>query len=162
MRAPESKSLASCLLTLSVRPLMPPAALHHFTNASATWKNSISRPGTIVLPASDMVPRVIVLPLIPRPEPPVPLPGPQMPFSVPKSPADEALEDDEAAPDELLLVFSGVSEPPDRLHAAAPLRSTTLADAAANNRRVECRARSFERSGSRAVRNAASVGRGLM
>jgi hypothetical protein len=50
---------------------MPPAALHHFTKASATWKNSISRPGVIVLPASDIVPRVIVDGVMPRPEPPV-------------------------------------------------------------------------------------------
>jgi hypothetical protein len=97
------------------------------------------------------VPTVMVELVRPRPEPPVALPGPQIFFRVPKSPGAAALEDELGAA-AFELGLSEFPEPPDRLQAAAPVRSRALAETAASTRRVECRARNFERTGRRAVR----------
>src|ERR1019366_9211681 len=71
------KSAASRLCTTTVRPLMPPAALHHLAKAPAAWKNSTLRPGCTVLPGSEKVamlmlfdetPRAVELPPLPEPQ----------------------------------------------------------------------------------------------
>jgi hypothetical protein len=97
--------------------LIPPAALHHFTNASPTWKNSLPSPGAIEDPASDIVPMLMAVLLMPRPVPPVAVPGPQIPFRSPKSPAALVLAVADADP--LGALLGGVEEDdPDRPHAA--------------------------------------------
>src|SRR5947209_4448760 len=83
---PTLKSFASHLSTTILRPLMPPAALHHLLNASAVSKNSCSRPGAADEPGSAVVPIRMVLSVMPLAVAPFALPGPQMPLSVPKSP----------------------------------------------------------------------------
>ncbi len=84
--AATSKSLASYLWSTSLRPLMPPAALHQVVKACATSKNSRSRPGAATAPGSAMVPTWISVELTPRTPPPRGFPGPQIPFRSPKSP----------------------------------------------------------------------------
>jgi hypothetical protein len=51
---------------------MPPAALRHVAKPSATSKNFGPKPGAAAAPGSANVARWIVLPTMPRPEPPVP------------------------------------------------------------------------------------------
>src|ERR1700728_459553 len=65
------------------RPSIPPAALHHFAKAPASWKNSALRPGSTVLSGSAKVAMSMALSETPRTveEPPgpfsqiVPTPG---------------------------------------------------------------------------------------
>ena len=115
---------------------MPPAALHHLVNASATSKNSCSRPGAAAAPGSAIVPIWIELEVRPRPLPPVAWPGPQMAFSDPKSPAAEALG---VLLAEAVLLWTGAGLTPvgtllDRPH--APTSATRVVAPATATRRV--------------------------
>ncbi len=65
---------------------MPPAALHQSTNACDSWNISMLRPGTAVLPGSDMVAARISVSVTPLSVAPEAVPGPQTALSVPKSP----------------------------------------------------------------------------
>ena len=86
MTWPTLKSLASSLSTTILRPLMPPAALHHLLNPSAVSKNSCSRPGAAAAPGSAVTPMWISVSVTPRAVAPDALPEPQTAFSEPKSP----------------------------------------------------------------------------
>src|SRR5689334_15585028 len=118
MRAATSVSFESHLSSVSLRPLMPPAALHHWTNAVALSNSSWLRPGWTVAPGSDIVPTRIEVSVTPLSVAPFALPGPQTSFIVPKSPALVLpLPDVVVPPFELLLL--------DRLHPAAIAATTT-------------------------------------
>src|SRR4051812_35435931 len=129
--APTLNSLASILSTTILRPLMPPAALHHLVNTSATSKNSWPRPGVTVEPGSASTPMRIVFPLSPRADPPEAEPGAQTLFTEPKSPVAAALVELVAGA-ELLLV---PPDPTSRSVAARPhpdaTTPTTASDAIA-------------------------------
>src|SRR4051794_24388488 len=58
-------SAASRWLTTILRPLMPPAALHHFAKTVAVSKSSWFRPGRPANPGSDNVPILISLGVTP-------------------------------------------------------------------------------------------------
>src|SRR5579862_4679606 len=77
---------ASRLSRTILRPRMPPAALHQSTKAWDSWNSSMSRPGTAVLPGSDMVAARISVSVTPLSVAPDAFPGPQTALSVPKSP----------------------------------------------------------------------------
>src|ERR1700674_1566843 len=86
MRGATSVSLASHLSSCSWRPRMPPAALHQPTNASALSKSSWFRPGSTVVPGSDIVPTRMVVSETPSAVAPLAVPGPHTALRVPKSP----------------------------------------------------------------------------
>ena len=139
---PTLKSFASHLSTMILRPLMPPAALHHLLKASAVSKNSCSRPGAAAAPGSAVVPMRIVESVTPLAVAPLALPGPQMPFSVPKSPlpgaaAEEAAVDDPAA----LLVVPPVGVLEDRPQAAVSPSATDAANTTPDLITAACRDR---------------------
>src|SRR6185312_11406684 len=126
---PTLKSFASHLSTTILRPLMPPAALHHLEKASAVSKNSCSRPGAAAAPGSPVVPMRMVESVTPLAVAPLALPGPQMPLSVPKSPLPGAAAAEDAAVDDpaALLVVPPVGVLEDRPQAAV---SPSAAEAA--------------------------------
>src|SRR5690349_8278032 len=98
-------SAASRLCRTSLRPRIPPAALHHPTKASAESNNSWLRPGTAVLPGSDMVATLIVVSVTPGSVAPFAVPAPQTAFNVPKSPgAAASVVEDADGVDVLLLL----------------------------------------------------------
>src|SRR4051794_2292851 len=86
MRALTSNRAESCWLTTILRPLMPPAALHHLLNTSAVSKSSWSRPGRPTKPGSANVPTLISVGVTPCAVAPVASPDWQTSFRVPKSP----------------------------------------------------------------------------
>src|ERR1700736_362438 len=111
MRGATSVSFESHFASCSWRPRIPPASLHQPTNASELSNSSWSRPGTTVLPGSDIVPTRIDVSVTPRSVAPLALPGPHRALMLPKSPvaALAAVVDDEPPPFPL---------PPDRLQPA--------------------------------------------
>src|SRR3984893_5599075 len=117
MRAATSLSLASHLSTESLRPLIPPAALHHPTKASAVSKSSWSRPGCAEVPGSAIVPTRISPSVTPSAVAPLALPGPHTAFTSPKSP-----EPIFAA---VVVAVPPFELPPDRLHPAASNTTTS-------------------------------------
>src|SRR3954454_5660851 len=75
---------------------MPPAALHHFVNASAASNSSRLRPGACAKPGSEIVATWISVSVTPTSVAPLPSPGPQTSLTVPKLPwasAPAALDD---------------------------------------------------------------------
>src|ERR1700730_2032497 len=104
MRAATSLSLASHLSTESLRPLIPPAALHHPTKAAE-------------VPGSAIVPTRISPSVTPSAVAPLPLPGPHTAFTSPKSP-----EPIFAA---VVVAVPPFELPPDRLHPAASNTTTS-------------------------------------
>ena len=112
-------SLESHLCSVSLRPRIPPAALHQPTKASALSKSSWSRPGRAVAPGSAIVPTEIVLSVTPCAVAVFALPGPHTPLRVPKSP-DAALD---VAPEDFGLLELLL----ERLHpvASKPVTSRT-------------------------------------
>ena len=122
MTWPTLNSFASHLSMMTLRPPMPPAALHHLLNPSAVSKNSCSRPGAAAAPGSAVTPIRMVVLVRPRVVGPEGLPGPQMALSDPKSPAAAAV----AVGAALDAPLDGVpDEPPlERPHAESERAST--------------------------------------
>src|SRR6187549_1816422 len=85
---PASKSLASYLSRTIVRPRMPPASLHHATNASAASNTSWLRPGTTEFPGSAIVPTTISSSVTPCSVAPDAPPGPHTPMRSPNEPGN--------------------------------------------------------------------------
>src|SRR5690242_10446758 len=115
MRADTSVSFASHWSSWSFRPSIPPAALHHWVNATAASNSSWLRPGLAVLPGSDIVPTRIVESVTPNAVAPLELPGPHTFLSDPKSPLPPLAAVVLELPFELLL---------ERLHAVASSATT--------------------------------------
>src|SRR3954470_4234292 len=86
------KSAESCWLTTILRPLMPPASLHHLLKTSAVSNSSWSRPGRPEKPGSANVPTLISVGVTPWAVAPDASPFWQTSFRVPKSP-DAALDE---------------------------------------------------------------------
>lgn len=81
----------------------------------------------MVLPASDMVPTVMVLSVTPRLVAPCAVPGPHTPFKVPKSPAAALVR---AGDVDWEPVPTAVWPAPDRVQALPAIRMPTTATAA--------------------------------
>ena len=86
MRALTLNRAESCWFTTILRPLMPPAALHHLLNTSAVSNSSWSRPGRPAKPGSAKVPTLISVGVTPCAVDPAASPFWQTSLRVPKSP----------------------------------------------------------------------------
>src|ERR1700738_5268873 len=102
---------ASHLCRDSLRPRVPPAALHQSTKVVAESNSSWLSPGATVAPGSDIVPTLIVVSVTPGSVAPLAVPGPHTPLREPKSPLDAEGAGAAGFWDEL--------DPPDRPHPAA-------------------------------------------